>query len=401
MTDETEKPATDAKESKEPKEATETSQAKESGEPKETSEPKEAEKPAPKKRDPIKLWTVVTLTLLVLMFVGRVISDKFVPYTANARIEAYIIPMAAEVSGRLSKTYVTNNAIVEEGDKLVEIDAEKYQFAVEQAQADLQTASQATDADVAGVATAQAKVTEAEANLLNSQIKGARLVTLSEQGAASISRADDARSRITTSEAQLESAKSELIKAKSNLGATGKDNARIKAALTNLQSAQLDLSRATVRAPSDGIVSNFTIDVGHFANTGAPIMTFISIRDVWIEAAMRENSLGHIESGNPVEIILDAAPGRIFKGAIRSVAYGVSDDTSNQMGGLTTVKTTQGWMREAQHFPVIIDFSDEASKGFKRAGGQANIIVYTGDNGFLNKCGKLWIRLMSQLSHLY
>ena len=136
MTDETEKPATDAKESKEPKEATETSQAKESGEPKETSEPKEAEKP-PKKRDPIKLWTVVTLTLLVLMFVGRVISDKFVPYTANARIEAYIIPMAAEVSGRLSKTYVTNNAIVEEGDKLVEIDAEKYQFAVEQAQADL------------------------------------------------------------------------------------------------------------------------------------------------------------------------------------------------------------------------------------------------------------------------
>lgn len=359
------------------------------------------EKKKPAKRDPVKTWTAITLLLLVFLFVGRIFSDKFVPYTANARVEAYIIPMAAEVSGRISKTYVTNNDIVKEGDVLVEIDAEKYQYAVEQAQADLQSASQATDADVASVATAQSRVTEAEANLLNSQVKGARIIKLSEQGAASISRADDAKSRITSSEAQLESAKSELKKAQSNLGATGDDNARIKAALTNLESAQLDLNRATVRAPSDGVVSNFTIDVGHFANTGAPIMTFISIRDIWIEAAMRENSLGNVESGNPVEVVLDAAPGKVFKGSIRSVAYGVSDDTNNQMGGLTTVKTTQGWLREAQHFPVIIDFSDEAAKGFRRAGGQANIIVYTGDSALLNACGRIWIRVISQLSHLY
>ena len=361
----------------------------------------QAESKEPKKRDPIKFWTKTTLLLLIALFAGHILSDKFVPYTSNARVEAYIVPLAPDVAGRLSKVYVTNNQLVKAGDKLAEIDSGKYELAVKQAEADLQQASQASGADLAAVSTAQSRVTEAEANLLNSQVKGERIIKLSEQGAASVSRADDARSRITSSEAKLESAKSELEKAKSNLGEAGPDNARIQAALSMLKSAQLDLSRATVIAPSDGIITNFSIDVGHFANAGAPIMTFISIRDVWIQANMRENSLARIKAGDRVGILLDAAPGKVFSGSIRSVGWGVSDNTQNQIGGLTTVSTTQGWLREAQHFPVVIDFADEASKGYKRAGGQANIIVYTGDNFLLNSCGKLWMRALSLFSHIY
>lgn len=362
----------------------------------------EAAAPEPKKRDPIKFWTRITLLVLVGLFVAHILSDKYVPYTSNARVSAYIVPLASQVSGQLSKVYVTDNQFVEEGDKLVDVDSAKYELAVQQAEADLQQATQATDADMASVTTAQARVTEAEANLLNSQVKGERIIKLAEAGAASKSRADDARSRITSSEAKLESARSELQKAKSNLGETGEDNARIKVALANLKRTQLDLNRATVRAPSDGIITNFSVDVGHFANAGAPIMTFISIRDVWIQADMRENTLVNIKSGDEVEILLDAAPGQVFKGSVRSVGWGVSDDTANQIGGLTTVSTTQGWLRESQHFPVVIDFENmEDSKGFKRAGGQANIIIYTGENGLLNGGGRLFMRALSLFSHIY
>ena len=118
-------------------------------------------KEVPKKRDPIKFWTRTTLLVLVALFVGHILSDKYVPYTSNARVEAYVIPLAAEVSGMLSKVYVTNNQFVKEGDKLVEIDAVKYELAVRQAQADLQSATQASDADTASVTTAQSRVTEA------------------------------------------------------------------------------------------------------------------------------------------------------------------------------------------------------------------------------------------------
>jgi multidrug resistance efflux pump len=130
-------------------------------------------------------------------------------------------------------------------------------------------------------------------------------------------------------------------------------------------------------------------------------MTFISIKEVWIQADMRENSLAHIDNGDPVEIVLDAAPGQVFTGSVRSVGWGVSDDTNNQMGGLTTVKTTQGWLRESQHFPVVIDFEKEQAKGFLRAGGQANVIIYTGDSSVLNEVGKAWIRVISFFSHVY
>lgn len=370
--------------------------------PNKNPESKESPGEPAKKRDPIKFWTRITVVVLVVLFFGHILSDKYVPYTSNARVEAYVVPLSAEVSGRLSRVYVTNNDIVEEGDPLVDIDSEKYRLAVEQAEADLRKASQASDADLAAVSSAQARVTEAEANLRNAEVKGERIIKLAEQGAASKSRADDARSRIEASQAKLDSAKSELQKAKSNLGNTGEENAGFQVALANLKKAQLDLERATVRAPSAGIITNLTIDVGHFANAGTPIMTFISIKEVWIQADMRENSLAHIDSGDKVEIILDAAPGRVFAGKVRSVGWGVSDDTQNQMGGLTTVKTTQGWLRESQYFPVLVDFDDEgASKGFKRAGGQANVIVYTGDSGLLNFCGKIWMRLVSQLSHIY
>ena len=363
--------------------------------------PSEEGKEQKKKRDPIKFWTRITVIVLVVLFFTHILSDKYVPYTGNARVEAYVVPIAAEVSGRISKVYVTNNQLVKQGDKLIEVDAEKYQLAVRQAELDLQQAGQASDADVASVSTAQAKVAEAEANLENSKVKGARIIKLSEQGAASKSRADDSRSRIVASEAKLASAKSELVKAKSNLGATGNDNTKVKSALTKLENAQLDLARATIVAPSDGVITNFSIDVGHYASPGAPIMTFISIKEVWIQANMRENSLAHIDNGDSVDIVLDAAPGQIFTGTVRSVGWGVSDDTSNQMGGLTTVKTTQGWLRESQHFPVVIDFEKAAAKGYLRAGGQANVIIYTGDSALLNGVGKAWIRVISFFSHIY
>ena len=95
------------------------------------------------------------------------------------------MPLAAEVSGHISKIYVANNQFVKEGDKLVEIDKKNYELAVEQAKADLQQAGQVSDADLAAVSTAQAKVTEAEANLENARVRGERIIRLAQQGAAS------------------------------------------------------------------------------------------------------------------------------------------------------------------------------------------------------------------------
>jgi len=346
-------------------------------------------------------WTLIAVALTFLLLIGHILSDKYTPYTSNGRIEAFVVPIVPQVSGTLTEVNVVNNQLVEEGQVLATIDSANYELAVERAQTDLQLATQTSKADVSSVTTAQAKVAEAEANLRNAEVKGKRIIKLSEQGAASISRADDARSKIEASKARLASAQSELEKAKSNLGNTGRDNAMVQSELVAHDNAQLDLYRSSVRAPSNGVITNLTVDIGHFASTGAPLMTFISTRTVWVQSDLRENALINVKPGNPVELVLDAAPGRIFNGEVMSVGHGVSDDSSNNIGGLATVQPTQGWLRQAQHIPVLIRFTDDESKGFKRVGGQVNTIIYTEGRPMMKIFGKLWIRLISFLSHIY
>ena len=367
--------------------------------------PEKEEASAPeekKKRDPIKLWTFFVVASCIALFIGHILADKYTPYTSNGRVKAFVVPIVPLVSGPLTRVNVTNDQFVSAGQILAVIDSAKYELAVRQAQADLQQATQTSEADIAAVSTAQAEVAEAEANLHNAEVKGERIIKLSKKGAASMSRADDARSSIAANKAKLASARSELEKARVNLGKTGQDNARIRSALVALETAQLDLHRSSIRAPSDGVITNLTVDVGQYAGVGAPIMTFITTGFIWIQADMRENCLVNITQKNPVELVLDAAPGRLFKGEVMSVGYGVADNASNTLGGLTTVQPTQGWLRQAQHIPILIRFSDlENAKGALRAGGQVNVIIYTGNNVILNTIGRLWIRMISLLSHLY
>jgi multidrug resistance efflux pump len=135
------------------------------------------------------------------------------------------------------------------------------------------------------------------------------------------------------------------------------------------------------------LITNLKIDEGHYANAGTPLMTFVSGTDVWIQANMRENSLGHVKPGNEVDIVLDVAPGKIFKGVVKSVGVGVSQGPGESLGQLQTIKTTSGWLRDAQRFAVIIDFADNEAFGFRRVGGQADIQIYTGDHTILNGLG--------------
>lgn len=346
-------------------------------------------------------WVYGATILCLLLLICYVLFDKFTPYTSNARIEAYVVPIVPQVSGQITEVNVTNNQRVEEAQVLAVVDRANYRLAIQRAKADLQRATQSSTADVAAVATAKAKVTEAEANLANAEVKGRRIIGLAAQGAASQSRADDARSRIAASRAKLDSAMSELAKAKSELGYTGDENVKVQSAVIALESAQLDLSRSYIRAPSEGIITNLLIDVGHYANTGSPLMTFISTKLVWIQANFRENCLMNIRTGNNVDIVLDSAPGKIFKGKVMSIGYGVSDDADDPIGGLSSVQPNQGWLRQAQHMPVLVRFTDDRPMPFMRVGGQANVLIYAGDRPVQNTLAGFWIRFISLISHLH
>jgi len=220
-------------------------------------------------------------------------------------------------------------------------------------------------------------------------------------GAISEATIDRKQSALDQAKGQVTSLIAEVEKARQQAGSEGEDNARIRDARAALKQAQLNLSETKLYAPSDGGITNLTVDEGFYAKVGTPLMTFISATDVWIKAYLRENSLSNLKIGDPVEILLDVAPGKIFKGEVSTIGYGVSQASGGETGELETVKADSGWLRDAQRFPVIIKFSDNTTRGIRRHGGQVDIQIYTGDHFIVNTLGRFWIRLMSYLSYVY
>ena len=356
-----------------------------------------------KKRNPVRRLTYILLVLVALLFVWHVAADRVAPSTDEARVQAWVIPMAPRVSGRVTEVTVAQDQRVKAGELLALIDPEHYEIAVERAEAALELAGQDINVGVAAVNMAQAKVVEAKAELVEREIHYTRTKSLEEKNAASKAALDKALSDRDKARAQVSSAEAELERAKQQLGPEGQSNPKIRDALAALRQARIDLADTKIRAPSDGGITNLKIDQGYYANAGMPAMTFVSFTDVWVQANFRENSIANIKPGDPVEFTLDTAPGRIFRGTVFSSAFAVQQPSGGDVGEATVIRGSRGWLRDAQRFPVIIHFEqDEFPRGYRRAGGQVSVQVYTQEsNWLLNGLGWLSIRLKSVISYVY
>ncbi|MBY5992708.1 HlyD family secretion protein [Ferrimonas balearica] len=391
------KPNRDSRPEPTPEVATAVSDAKPKAEAK-------AEAPAEAPPQSGKLVRNTSLSLLLvclLIFLWYLASDRYTPNTDNARVRAYVLPIASQVAGRIDQILVENNQVVEQGQVLIRIEQESYQLAVQRAEAELALAGQEVGAGTANVASAQARVIESITTLNNIKADVARVLAVADQGYVSQTDVDRAQAQLDNAEAGVEKAKADLEVAKQQAGIDGENNPKLQRALAALGQARLDLENTLVRAPRLGLVSNLRYDVGYYANPGQPLMTFISTKDVWVEAYLRENNLEHIAPGNAVEMVLDSAPGRVFAGRVVSLSYGINFETGSAVGSLPDPVTTTGWLRDPERFPVLIQFEDNDTIGYRREGGQADVIIYTQDGGFLYWVGKFWIRLLSLVSYVY
>ena len=357
--------------------------------------------PAADKRDPVHRVTMIVLAVAVFIFIWYLVADRHAPWTDQARIKAFVVPLMPQISGRVIKVNVTQDQLVDAGEVMIEIDPADYELAVEQAESSLALAGQDIGASTATVVTAETKLAEAMVNLDYVQKKSSRTYELEKKGIKSKADGDRARAQVDQARVQVESARSELEKAKQQLGTEGEDNPKIQSARAALREAKLNLARTKIVSPSKGGITNLQVDEGHFASPGVPLMTYVSVDDVWIQANLRENSIANIKPGNRVDIVLDAAPGRVFKGSVGSVGFAVDHTRGGAVGDLASVEGNSGWLRDAQRFPVVIHFDDTSSYDYRRLGGQADVQIYTSGNIFVNALGWLWIRLLSILSYVY
>jgi multidrug resistance efflux pump len=300
---------------------------------------------------------------------------------------------------------VRNNDDVRRGQPLFDIDATQYRIALDRSRADSESVRHSVNASVATVEAARASLQAAQANRVKADKDATRQEALyaEDRGAISVRRLEIAQSTRIEARSMEKAAEADLRKAQEAAGDSGDNNAQLRSARSAIEKAELDLARTKVVSPGRGQVTDLRVDVGYFAQAGAPAMTLIAIHDLWIDADMTENNLGNIEPGDAVAIVLDVLPGQVLHGRVRSVGSGVSSGKEAPPGTLPTVQNSRDWLRQAQRFPVAIDFdtSDAESLRKVRIGGQAEVMVFTGDNVLMNMLGAVYIRVRSWLSYLY
>jgi membrane fusion protein (multidrug efflux system) len=302
--------------------------------------------------------------LAVAYYAGRSRS------TENAYINADVVSVAAQVSGRVVAVHIKDNQHVHKGDALFDIDPQPFTIALERAQADLAQARQNTRQDNAEVAATRAMVSQAESDYANAHSTYTRDKELVDQHFLSQQALDDAQTRMQALQASVEQARAKLTKALSaplNAGERG-DVLKAQAAIDQ---AKLDLEHTHIVAVDDGQISNLNLTAGSLIGVGTPQFALIADNSFYIDANYKETELPGIHPGQDVDIQIDMYPGQHFKGTVESISGG----TGTAFSLLPPQNATGNWVKIAQRVPVRIKLAPTDAEHPLRIGATATVSV--------------------------
>lgn len=283
------------------------------------------------------------------------------PRTDDAYLQADVVHMAPDVSGRIIELDVSDNQPVHRGDVLFRIDPVPYRLRVDQAQATVrgleaklsitadQVSAQTSTADTAsrGIASAEAQLTLASATL-------GRLEPLLPRGYVTAEQVDQARTAKRTAEIGVQQAKLQAQSAHSAISSTKPVAEELEAARASLAIAERDLRLTVVTAPCDGRITALDVAVGEYAIIGKPVFTIIDTEQWYAVGNFRETDLRGIRPGQPALVYVLQAPDTPVKGVVDSIGAGVAPDEGVTFLGLPHVPRSLNWVRIAQRFPVRI-----------------------------------------------
>src|SRR5689334_1280943 len=211
-------------------------------------------------------------------------------------------------------------------------------------------------------AIATARTAEAEAEAAR-QRAAAAASQVRETQAAQRTAAENARK----AEAQIGAAQAQVNEAQGRLAAANTAPQQIAASEAQAQTAnasleqlraavaqaELELSYTQLYAPDDGRVTNKSVEEGALVQSGQPLMAIVP-GDVWVTANFKENQIGRMRPGQPVEITVDAYPGKVFKGHVDSIQAG----TGAAFSLLPPENATGNYVKVVQRVPVKIVFDE-------------------------------------------
>jgi membrane fusion protein, multidrug efflux system len=127
--------------------------------------------------------------------------------------------------------------------------------------------------------------------------------------------------------------------------------AQVEQAEAQLAEAKLTLSYCRITADIDGVISNPNVNPGDRVTQGQRLMAIRSLEDIWIDCNFKETQLEPIRIGQPVEVRVDAYPGRNFRGRVSGFNPGTGAATAR----LPPQNATGDFVKIVQRLPVRVD----------------------------------------------
>ena len=330
------------------------------------------------------LGVLVSLIALAGVLVTVVLATRRIdqrPRTDDAYLQADLVHLAPDVSGRIIELNVRDNQAVHKGDVLFRIDPEPYRMRVDQARAAVRglEAKLALTADQVAAQTSKAGAAErgigsAEAQRALASSTLGRLQPLLGQGFVTAQQVDQARTAQRTAQIALQQAQLQADEARQAITNTKPTEAELEGARATLALAERDLNKTVVLAPCDGRITALDIAAGEFAATGHPLFTIIDTEHWYAIGNFRETDLAGMEPGQRATVYVMAQPSRALRGQVDSLGWGVASDVSATFGGLPHVERTLNWVRIAARFPVRI-LLDAPPDELMRFGATAVVVI--------------------------
>lgn len=276
--------------------------------------------------------------------------------TDDAYVTGRIHTIASKIPGTVKVVRVDDNQSVKKGDLLAEIDPLDYEVKVNEAEAALL-------AERARLLDAEAGIKNAEANLEvetvafnQADLDRKRGEALFKDNVIPKEKHEKILTAYDMASAKVKAAKESLEKARS---LKELEESLIKQKEAALKAAQLNLSYAKIYAPTDGYVTNKSVEAGNQIQPSQPLMALVALDDIWVVANYKETQLKNVRSGNRAVVRVDTYPGKAFTGRVDSIMAG----TGAAFSLFPPENALGNYVKVVQRIPVKIVFDKATDEG--------------------------------------